>query len=254
MLAEFFDALRKQAKQAVSPVVTAVPGVASRVLVTVGDHREWMEVDAPARSLDLTSLDSLIAFAQNQRLCPHPEVYLGEEAVRVVCDFDNRRGGAELKLNRSARWDAVTSLCFGQFKTTVPAARKFLRASLAAGDEVRTALGKIDFARKADGHYEEGHGRSSLGRAVEARVQGADNIPESFMVAVPVFSVPGLTHHVEVRIHVELHPKDEHIEFFVLRDDYTRAFAAALDVVRNKLIAVGFGTEAIPMFDGSMET
>lgn len=254
MLAEFFLSLQKAALKSVSPVVTPIPGLASKVLVTIGEHREWQDVDAPARNLDLTSLDSLIAFTQNSEMCSKPEVYLAEDEVRVVADLKNRRGGASLKLLKSARWQAVRNLCFGQFKTTVQAARKFLRAQLAAGEEIRTLLGKIDFSRRADGHFEEGHGRSSLGRAVEARVQCADTIPESFLVSVPVFAVADLTHQVEIRIYIELHPKDEHVEFFVLPDDHDRALAAALDVVRNKLMAVGFGSEAIPMFDGSMET
>lgn len=252
MLAEFFASLQQAAQTAAKPTVIPVKGLHSRVLLGHSAGHEWVDVESDPRHVVLESLESLIAFATNADVSPRPEVYLGWSEVRVICDRDERRGYGRLLLRKSKRWEAVEKLT-ESVVANVPAIRRFLRFDLAAGDELRTALGRVDFSRKSDGSSSAAHGRETLGRAVEARVQNAEAIPESFLVSVPAFAVAGLEQHVEVRVQVELHPQQEQVELRVLGDDYERARAAALLIVRNKLVAAGFGGERIPMFDGHLD-
>jgi hypothetical protein len=47
----------------------------------------------------------------------------------------------------------------------------------------------LEFQRKNDGSSRLEHGRESLGKSVEAVVNNAENIPESFNISVPVFDL-----------------------------------------------------------------
>ena len=170
--------------------------------VTV-DH--W-EVD---RDESLYTLDSLMAWLANHSELTERSIWVGEEGVKVVFDPKYRDDVATLVLEDSEEFQALGSL---PRKFSQKSLRFFLRSTFDAGGDVEKvleAIKTVDFSRQSDGTSTVEHGRESLGKSVEAKVQGATEIPERFTVECARWATDGLRMKVPISLMLDVDFQDE---------------------------------------------
>jgi hypothetical protein len=116
---------------------------------------------------------------------------------------------------------------------------RLLRHDLAACncDHILAALRKLDFHRRSDGARTIEHGRETLGRAVEAAVQGATDIPDGFTVEAPVWNTPGAAWPVTVLCTLDLDAEAEKVVITTLPDHLALGLALAQRRLHEALAA-----------------
>lgn len=127
---------------------------------------------------------------------------------------------------------------------------KMLRLELHGGNvsHVIQALSRIDFSRTSAGKTDVAHGKESLGRSVEAAVQQADGVPETFTVAVPVWSAFGFDRYsVQVQFGLYLDLQAQKVELRVLGDEIERVVGLATHAVAADLREA---LPSVPVFMG----
>lgn len=249
MLAEFLNKVAEMAKSAHSVQVVNVEGIPDEVLIRRGDEVTWKERPAPRRAHRLTSFVSLCELVRNPRIAPHPEVFHDGVRIVVVLDGEKRREFATLDLAQTERFGLVQKL--SGMLLEVPAAVKLIRFDLhgIGADALVASLRRIDFTRKGTGAHSVEHGRESLGRAVEASVQQADQVPEQFVASVPLYTTEGLRSIVAaLRVGVFLDVQAERVQLRPLADEISTALEVARVQVHELLVAA---LPAVPVFQGT---
>lgn len=106
----------------------------------------------------------------------------------------------------------------------------FLRSGF-TGSQVSALIAKlrrIDFTRKSDGKSIQEHGRESLGRSVEAVVQGVEEIDDRFTIEVPFFAFSGFRKAYKIEVLLDIDVQEEKFSLCVSPDQIELARAEAL--------------------------
>ncbi len=203
MLAEFLSKIRELAGHDNTVNVVRTEGLHRSVIVQQGGDRQTVPLDPPLRAPVLGGYGDLLEAALNSDICPNPEVYHCEASIVLLCDRADRLEKVEMPMGVSERFKTLKALEFGKSFTPAEAVR-FLRFELhgTKTEEVTKHLSRINFDRASGNASDIGHGKESLGRSVEAKVQQADKIPESFDVEVSIYTNPGLEIHSKAKIKV----------------------------------------------------
>lgn len=194
MLRDLLNGIAGLAVAAQAPTVLRDDETPDRFWISRGNELELVTIPPPRRAHELAGLDDLLRAVLDPAIGKAPEVYFTGERVVALLNRDERVETVSLELRRSARWHTLSDLA-QKPRTLAPSqAVRLLRFELhgTGVDSLVTELGRVDFARKADGAHSIAHGRESLGKAVEASVQQIDRIPESFSVEVAPIVTPGL--------------------------------------------------------------
>lgn len=234
MLAEFLTKLTETVRQADKVTVTPFPGDNRRAILSVGGRYEVLEVPPPPRGHTIATLDDLVAFSET----PDAEkgaFFVSERGVLLVLDTETRQEYAHMPFRSTARWMYLWKLRGEGLAFTPREAIRVLRRELVGGgldvDAVIKALSNVEFTRRSDGRSISEHGRESLGKSVEAVVQAADKIPQSFEVAVPILRdmTPDQRYLATVPVVVQLllEPEDGSVTFSVNEDVLRDAEATA---------------------------
>lgn len=179
-----------------------------------------------------------------------PMVFVGPQRIVCVIDPAVRKDFVTMPLLTTERWKTLVTL-------SAPAAIgpaelvKLLRFKLnGTGQEKLIAdLRRVDFTRTNAGRSDVAHGRETLGKSVEAEVQQAENIPDSFLVETSVYSNPGLRDiKVKVRVGIYIDVINQHFEVGVMPDELQLAIDRTAADVSDKLQAA---LPSVPTFIGS---
>lgn len=227
-------------------VVVVIPGKVDDVdNVAVHDYPEAL------RGGELHSLNDVIAAAQDSKVCADPEVYHDAKRVLILIDRKNRREAIVMPLHLSEHASLVCKLNIehGWQPNELIKLVRFKLPNVTGASALLTALKKVDFRRRSDGTRTTEHGKESLGRSVEAEVQGASDIPEEISATFAYYSDPGLVNvtEVTVRIGVHIDVENERIHIAPLADELTKAHDKAQAVIGNELRN---GLQDIPVFYG----
>lgn len=251
MLAEFFDRvvdLGQQAKQVELVTHEAFP---RRVWIRNGSALDPHDAPPADRDPSLRGFDDLVALLQDSTIAPAPEVYVGPECVTAYLDRNDRHQRADVNLHWSKRFTKCVELEKAPAKMQPKEAVKMLRLELHGGnvDHVIQALSRIDFVRTSAGKTDVAHGRESLGKSVEAKVQQADTVPQSFTLGVPVWATHGFSRYsVQVEFGVYLDTDAQVVELRVLSDETERVVGLAMSAAAADLrAALG---DNVPVFIG----
>jgi hypothetical protein len=249
MIAEAISKIAELTRKAHAAEVVKIPGVDRVVHLRVGDEIREIAVEAPKRMPTVDGVEDLIAMLKRKDIAPLPEVYVASSEVRAHLDGGKRVEFVSLPLPRTRRWMALLAL-LSHPAMSVADAIKLLRFDL-YGPHATTLLPmlrRVDFSRASTGRVTNEHGRESLGREVEAKVQGAGEIPEEFAVRLPVFDVQGLRQiEQSVTIRIHLAPGEEKIEFHPLEDELRLAESLALEAV---FMSLSSSLPEVPIFRG----
>jgi hypothetical protein len=193
VLAEFVTKLDALAKAAQSPQLLRLDN--GEHVLKAGDKYERVPFFPTPRKLTLCGLIDVAAMANDHE---NSVVYVNSGTITVVLDGDDRRETATMKLDGSPTYLALNYLASGDQVWQPKDLVRFLRFKLRGiGTDTINAFRKIDFTLIETGKTEEQHGRHTLGRSIEAQVQGADKIPEDFDINLPIYSNIGLDTFIE---------------------------------------------------------
>lgn len=239
-------AQQAQAAQMIYPA-----GCHTHVGVRVGSTIDWREIPPPKRAYTIASLVDLVALVTDKAICPAPEVFHSDDAVRIVLDRGSRREIATMALTRTKRFEKVKGLDPDDAispKAAVKLVRYDLHGLGSQVDALIATLGKIDFTRNGANRADVAHGRESLGRSVEAAVQQADKVPDRFKATVPVFHNGGLRGvKVDVLCGVYLDMEAEGICIYPLADE----IESALESAQSQLhVLLAEKLPGVPIFNG----
>lgn len=196
------------------------------------------------------TLDDLIEMVKDSAIAPDPEVYVGSDRIVAVLDRADRYNEAEFAPELTTLWEKLVGHQSPR-AYDVSGIVDLLRHDL-HGEHVTTllpAVRRIDFTRTSSGHASKEHGRESLGKAVEAVVQQADQIPEEFTVDVSPYRGAGVLasrHQITVRITIA--PETQKIVLRTSVDEMEAALMSVREATRTHLASK---LEGVPVFCGS---
>lgn len=226
------------------------PSLPDTVLVRHGDQLERVQVPPPARKPTLAGVNDLVSMLSTGSIATAPEVYVGPAGVVAFLDSYARDEVATLPLTESARFKLCQDI---EKQPRLFAPRdlvRFLRQTLwgGANNHLIQTLSRIDFTRTSTGKTDVRHGRETLGRTVEAVVQQADDVPESFVAQIPIWTTPGALYTRAIEFGIYLDVEKSAIELSVRSDSCSEARNGALISLRDTLQEA---LKGVPVFMGA---
>lgn len=236
MLADAIKTIVGLGQAARSLEVLTHPSLPDQLFVRHGDQLIEHRVPPPPRNPTLIGLSDLVEMLGNPDIAQAPEVYVGPTAVVAFLDNTGRDERVTMPLTESARFRLCQDI---ERQPRAYAPRdlvRFLRQTLWGVDaSVIQSLSRIDFTRTSTGKTDVRHGRETLGRTVEAVVQQAEQVPESFTVSVPIWTTPGCAWQRSIEFGIYLDVEKGAVELSVLSDSCTTARNGALSDLRNAI-------------------
>lgn len=166
-------------------------------------------------------------------------VWVGRDGVAALADDGDRRDRVALPLAASPQMRLLGEWS-GQPKWLDQAAAvRALRNVFARSVEGTAAVElfrRLKFSVSAQGDVAVEHGRSSVGRSLEAKVTGTAALPEEITFREPAFDGGALGVECKVRCTVELDAKAERVAFTPLAGEVERAWIEAESAVRSRLL------------------
>ena len=252
MLAEFIHSIASMARAASSTQIVRIPGM-RRLLVRSGDKVETIDLPPVRRRATFDSFSDVVNLSLDKAVCPEPEIYVGEDSIFVFTDRNSRTEAVRMRLQVSHPFAAMEALARSLTGSgfTPKALIRHLRFELPLPGfaPLLKSLAKVDFARRSDGKQTVSHGRESLGRQVEAVVQGVEQIPETVHVTCPVFANGGLREmsEAEIEVGVFIDVDKETIELRPIAGELEMAQRTAVGRIAAELRAA---LPDVPVFTG----
>lgn len=252
MLQEFIQEVARLAVNASGIHVERLDNRTRLVTANGGEPQEYT-VPAPQPEDSLGSLSSFAAYVADHAKASGATAaaYVGDMCAWAILDPKERTGTAKLELGWTARFTRLgwlASASTNERKLDSLSAARLLTVDFAGcgGEVMAQRLRRLDFERREGGHAHSDRGGESLGKSIEARVQGVEDIPDTFSLKIPVFRTSGFRAIVlEVQFYVELHPRtpETPIEIGPLPDEFERALDDATAEAFDK-IAESLGSHA----------
>lgn len=250
MLADAIKALVELGHRAKAVDVVTHPSLPHTVFLRHGDELQEHCVLSPPRNPTLAGLQDVFAMLRKKGIARNPEVYVGSSGVVAFLDGEDREERLTMPLTESARFRLCQDI-ERQPRSFAPRDLvRFLRQMLwgGANNHLIQSLSRLDFTRTSTGKTDVKHGRETLGRTVEAVVQQADEVPESFIAHVPIWTTPGCSWSRPIECGIYLDVEKGAVELSVLSDSCTAARNGALSELRDALVeALG----EVPVFMGA---
>jgi len=195
-----------------------------------------IEVPPALRTHKVESVDDLAAAAE--KWSGDNTVWIGTDAVRLVLNDADRRDVVTLPLVKSPQFktlEKMASQCLFDQQQLI----RLLRIDLPGAErrnELLSTVRKIKFRQSTSGEDDIQHGKESLGRAIEAQVTGSGDIPETVVVAGPVYCNPGEREQsYVVGLDLEILPSEQKFRLCPLPDELDKAARDALQGIRYRL-------------------
>ena len=216
MLAEFIDRIAKLAREGSDAQFITCPQPRKTAL-RVGTTVQIEDLPPPLRDHTFDSLDDLLGYAADPVASVAPEVFyyfrtnqaVQEAAVILVPDKNKRLEQLRLPIAFSDQWAKVSEMAWKPAPIDVATLIREIRFRLngTGAENLLPAIRRVEFKRDTAGHADLKHGRESLGRSVEAVVQGINDIPERIVLSVRPFDTQGLfgiSCNIDVGIHIDV--------------------------------------------------
>lgn len=205
---------------------------ARKLLIKDGDGSlQLFDEPGGGRKATLSGFDDFVTYVQS---CPSPEVYLGHDGAVLLenAGMDERR--ATWRFWPTQRYSSIALV---DHAYSQKALLTFLRThDIGPGGEIlEKAIAKMDFKRNSVGARTVEHGRESLGKSVEAVVQGVDEIPRSVTLSARIWSNPGLTFVGQIIVAVLLDLENEKIHLRAAADAHAVVMSNTLQALKGDL-------------------
>ena len=242
MLKEGLEFLFARGAESVVAKSLEIPGN-KRLIVTQAGEKE-LDTDKPGLTARTTDVSDFIA-SVNDYGSERTVVWVSPDSVvAVVDDDDYREHKIVLALLKSEQYNKLSGLP-GEF--TQRQLVRMLKMSFDA-PKLMASLRKVDFHRSSDGSRSLDHGSESLGKKVEATVQGIEQIPEEATLEVPFYATATLRELWPVKLRLDIDVDNEKFWLALAPNELSMLEHRALTLVYNRLTD---GLETERVFIGS---
>ena len=224
-----------------------------RQVLVVNGEMEMLEIPPAIREHQMASLEDLILFAGRiaDEEKSNPVVYHSQDRVVLVIDDADRRDQVIFHLHYSREFAALVGLS----ETCVFDQRQFLRLLrlVLNVDAATVALfRRLDWKVTNESRGEVLHGRESLGRSVEAAVQGSAEVPDELPVAVPIYDNFGEDMPYLIRCLIEFDAVNARLQFLPAPGELVRVLDRHQASIRSRLEAAlqAEGEKGVPIYYG----
>ncbi len=218
---------------------------------------ETLEPVPHVRSHEAESLASLISFAKSVCAGKHgehanPVVWYGVKEVALVVDDETRRDTVHLLLRWTSQLQSLVDAAGKAFQQE--SFIRFLRVEMAGAlDESAGLIARlrtIKWVRGDDGQATVEHGKSSMGRTINAAVHGVDAIPEEVSLCIRVFNAVDIRTCAHIRCAIDINATEKTFKLIPLPMQVEDAVEAILDGVALQLTNE---LKDIPVYRGKFE-
>jgi len=247
MLKEAIDRVAELGKNEAEATVVHLNRSTSVLVVAGSVVKEYDRLLPPIRHQCLT-LDSFIQAATEFSRETGPRVFLSPtKAVAVLNHAEERIETVTLDLTYSDRWKALVALS-GEMPhdKLVKLLAVTLRGSV--DEALVRKIRRVEFASTGSGKSEVQHGRDTMGKAVEAVVSNIEDIPESFIVSVPVYSNADIRQPYPVELVLEINTRAQTFTVVPSPDELTKCQQQAAGAIVDRLVTA---LKAENVFEGS---
>lgn len=204
-------------KEAIEKLCGMIDDSATPKLFDFGDCRNRhyviggvvLPIPAPLPSRVVYSLEDLIGYAKRIHDTLQPEVpmeiYYSASGVVLLPDAEDSRTKVSFSLTKSDRWKKLEAMAATPTPLDQRSFVRLLYADLYLDPALITPWRKMDFHAVSAISGEVARGRDRMGRDVTAQAVGADQLPETLPVSVPIYDVAGerQTYTLECRIDLD---------------------------------------------------
>lgn len=229
--------LVKLARESQAANLLKIPGDPRKLLIDQGGKHELYDLPFPPAAFQVETVESFLKaverFAGDG--IAKVTVWVNSDAVVAVLNSDAWRDSRIiLPLAFTPAWDSARDLN-GPMKqrALVYAIRTAWRGCVA--ESLANTFKTIEFKRRSDGQSTVEHGRESLGKSVEASVQGTTALPEFIQFDAQLFDVPDFTIRGQLAIVVTPLPDTEEFGLCAVPDEVRREEAGALAILAKDL-------------------
>lgn len=196
MLVDALTFLANQTRKSMSPVFLKDPD--SRLYMWLCDpvsgNMSQVPIDQPPRSWTMTSISSFCDLANDPTIATSSaRIFVSDKEVTLLCDDDDRAQVVNMPLIPDPRFEllrqfakATSAMDHREFMQVIR--RQFGNAFPA---DVAARLRRVDSAASSRVQSEAGKGRDRGIREFISEVSGAEDLPDTVTISVPVFQVEG---------------------------------------------------------------
>lgn len=238
MLSEALQYLVGLGQQARAVEVIKVGAFPDHVFVRVGSELQKLDAPPDRRNHHVGGMADFIEGVQSMaRQESAAQVFVSEKEIVALLDANDRRDRITLSLQTTTRFARARLLEAQPYSFEPRAAVKFLRLEMHSAnvEPIIQSLRRLDFQRTSSGRSAVEHGRESLGKSVEAVVQQAGDIPESFSIIVPIWSNQGAQKQATIDVGVFLDLEAQKVELRVLADEIARVLVQGTNALAADL-------------------
>lgn len=197
------EQIRQLAVNAAMPKIIPIPGDERTVIIATDGGVEYRDIPPPVIAHTVGTLEDLIAFAK-AGTPDKSSIWHDEDGVVLLLDESDRRDFVKLPFEYSKEFALMVQLEATDSFMTQAAFVRMLRIKLRVDPSIVNVFRTIDFKRLDGSKGDIQHGKESLGRSVEAAVQGTVAIPEELVIGLPLYETLGERQNYSVRCAVEV--------------------------------------------------
>jgi hypothetical protein len=200
------DPVREAEKLTKAVTIVDTPDPRKKLLVQSGSYKEIV-VPATFRKHQVSSLADLIAYGRRTG----GVVWHSVCGVTLLLDDEDRRDSVQFALQCSDAWKQLKQMNDGGKSLTQKMFIRLLRLYLGASPATVNIFRRMDFQTQIKSGGEITKSKESLGRSIEAEVQGSSDLPEDLTVEVPIYENVGERQTYVVRLLLEYDAQNSQI-------------------------------------------
>ncbi len=203
--------VQETAVKAAGVDIKPIPGDPDHVVISQNGAYEIRSVPPARIAHKVLSLDDLVCFVkkfEEQEEEERPKtIWHDRDRVVVLLNERDRRDCVEFALVPSEALKLLRALETPGNQAIFQAAFvRMLKIDFGVNAALVAIFRTLDFKRGDEAHGDIQHGRESLGKSVQAAVQGTAAIPEDLILNVPLYSSVGEDTPYQIRCAVEINP------------------------------------------------
>jgi hypothetical protein len=223
-----------------------------RVHYRIGERIDVHEVPPPCRNHRVLTLEHLAELAADAELAPKPVIWYSPTEVILILDGGDRRDRVGFPLKLSPQFVLLRKLEVEKPWKDQKEFLQTLRMGLGFDDKfVLDKFRKLDWKVANEAKGEIRRDRESLGKSIEAQVQGIDQIPESLVVNAPVYANPGEDEQYQFRLLIEIDVLGNRLQLVPDLGDLDRVVHAHMVGMEQRLSHCLEGRREVPLVYGT---
>lgn len=224
-------------------------GDGRKMFVQQGNEIKEFSLEPAPRGHFIHSLVDLIVFARREDN-KTPIVWHNEQGVWLLADDNDRLDKVVFRLTLSERFSLMGKLRDDKPYLDQRSFVRLLRVELGMDATTVGKFRKLDWMQDGKTQADLQHGADRLGKEINARVSGTDQLPEKLEIMVPVFQQTGERAEYKIRCAIEIDTMNQQLQLVPMPDELERVMDLAQADIHKRL-SEGLAEKKIPVYYGA---